>query len=220
MALLKPIAAIAALSVALLYVVGESTSNEDSSVTNQARPDVDFEVTKDESDRYKRSVEVLLPDRISEQQLAEVAAYLHQGREGNTFIGYYIEGEADYAYWATTHYDPEMTVRIIGSNQSQEQALSNSAESEGAEVLGRWRVSRGYNSIITITETDGEKRLIQRFQDGSKMDNPIQERVVNGQVRISDGIGENNGEYYVIGSDGRLQFWSDSGNYYTAPIHR
>lgn len=113
--MLKPIAAIAALSVALLYVVGESTSNEDSSVTNQARPDVDFEVTKDESDRYKRSVEVLLPDRISEQQLADVAAYLHQGREGNTFIGYQIDGDSDYGYWATTNYTPELSVRVIGT---------------------------------------------------------------------------------------------------------
>lgn len=218
--MLKPIATIAALSLVSLYFIGQMATSEESGMTDQARPGVEFEVIKDESDRYKRSVEVLLPDRISEQQLADVAAYLHRDREGNTFIGYYIEGEGDYAYWATTHYDPEMTVRIIGSSQSQEQALSSPAESEGAEVVGSWRVSRGYNSVITITESDGEKRLIQRFQDGSEIDNPVQERVVNGQVRLSDGIGENNGEYYVIGSDGRLQFWSDSGNYYTAPVHR
>lgn len=178
----------------------------------------DFRVIKDEVEHLKRSVEVVLPERIDKQQLEALARHIYQDRPGNTFIGYYIEGEGDYAYWATTHYNPELDVQILGSSKAQEQSLNDTSSGLEGEVLGRWRVNRGYNSVITLIEVGGEKRLIQRFQDGSEMDNPAQERNVNGQTRLSDGIGENNGEYYVIGEDGRLQFWSNNGNYYTAPI--
>jgi hypothetical protein len=311
MALLKPIAAIAALSIAFLYVAGVATSSDDNEVNDAPRPDVEFTVTKDDSDQHrrrievslaqtisedqlksiaeylrkdgasntligyriegdsdygywattnytpdlsvrvigtaselgadmeesnqpessfqivkdeaeqlKRSVEVVLPDRIDKQQLEALARHIYQDRPGNTFIGYYIEGEGDYAYWATAHYNPELDVQILGSSKAQEQSLNDTSSGLEGDVLGRWRVNRGYNSIITLIEAGGEKRLIQRFQDGSEMDNPAQERNVNGQTRLSDGIGENNGEYYIIGDDGRLQFWSNNGNYYTAPIDR
>lgn len=311
MGLLKPVAAIAALSLVFLYFVGVATSGDESDASDMPRPDIEFTVTKDDSDQHrrrvevdltqaisedqltsiaeylvedgasntligyridgdsdygywattnytpdlsiriigtaselgtdmedahqsgsdfrvikdevehlKRSVEVVLPERIDKQQLEALARHIYQDRPGNTFIGYYIEGEGDYAYWATAHYNPELDVQILGSSKAQEQSLNDTSSGLEGDVLGRWRVNRGYNSVITLIEAGGEKRLIQRFQDGSEMDNPAQERNVNGQTRLSDGIGENNGEYYIIGDDGRLQFWSNNGNYYTAPIDR
>lgn len=180
--------------------------------------DVEFEVIKDISDPYKRTVEVMLPERVSEKQLTTLAKHLHEPRDGNTFIGYYIEDEGDYAYWATTHYDPEMTVRIIGSTQAQEQETESAFEDADYNIVGKWRVNRGYSSIITILEEGGNKLLIQRFQDGSEMNEPLQEREVGGNTQLSDEGGRQIGEYYIIGEDGRLQFWSDNGNYYTAPI--
>lgn len=220
MGLLKPVAAIAALSLVFLYFVGVATSGDESDASDMPRPDIEFTVTKDDSDQYRRNVEVLLAERVSEEQLESLASHLYEDRPGNTFIGYYIEGEGDYAYWATTHYNPDLNVLILGSNNEQERLLGDTANNTEGDVIGRWRVSRGYNSVITIIENNGEKRLIQRFQDGSEMDNPIQEQNVDSQTRLTDGIGESNGEYYIIGEDGRLQFWSNNGNYYTAPIDR
>lgn len=204
------------------YIVNPEAmqANQEQTMAEKQRPSIDFTVTKEESDQFKRSLEIVLATRVDEVQLRNIAEYLYQDRPGNTFIGYYIEGEGDYAYWATTHYDPGLNIRIIGSSQAEDQSLSSAENDNEGNIVGKWRVNRGYNSVVTIVESGSEKRLIQRFQDGGEMDNPIEERVVEGKVRLSDGIGESNGEYYIIGDDGRLQFWSNNGNYYTAPIDR
>ncbi len=126
--MLKPIAAIAALSLVSLYFLGQVSSSENADATDKPRPNIPFEVTKDESDPYKRSVEVSLPERLTEQQLAEIADYLYQDREGNTFIGYQIDGDSDYGYWATTNYTPDLSVRVIGTASELGTDMSVSAD--------------------------------------------------------------------------------------------
>ena len=40
--------------------------------------------------------------------------------------------------------------------------------------------------------------------------------VLDGKVKLQYEGGKK-GEYYLINSDGNLEFWSENGNYYTAP---
>ena len=100
-------------------IFGGSSDSKDGSAAQHEqapeRPDIDFDVAKDTSDRHKRSVEVMLPNRIDETQLESIAQYLYEDRPGNTFIGYYIDGDSDYGYWATTNYDPDLNIRVIGT---------------------------------------------------------------------------------------------------------
>ncbi len=146
--MLKPIATIAALSLVSLYFLGQTATSEDTGMTDKPRPNVEFEVIKDESDQFKRSVEVLLPNRISEQQLAEVAAYLHQGGEGNTFIGYQIDGDSDYGYWATTNYTPDLSVRVIGT--ASELGTDMESQSVSADTGEISREEYGENWPFTV----------------------------------------------------------------------
>ncbi|MDW0360800.1 DUF2511 domain-containing protein [Halomonas venusta] len=111
MSLLKPLAAIAVLAVAFLYIVGETTSSEGA----KPRPDIEFSVTKDDSDQHRRRVDVLLSGRISEADLGDIAEYLVKDGATNTLIGYRIEGDSDYGYWATTNYTPDLSIRVIGT---------------------------------------------------------------------------------------------------------
>lgn len=209
---------IAFIALAFLYLVGDSVSSDNEEPGEMERPNIEFTVTKDESDAYKRSVEVLLNERVDEKQLEAIAEYLYEDRDGNTFIGYHLDGEGDYAYWATSHYNPDLNVRIMGSTQDEQAEMAGHGIEEQEGLIGRWNVSRGYNSVITFYEKDGQKRISQKFQDGSEMDLELYEQEVNGDIRYSDDTGKDIGEYFVIGDNGKLQFWSENGNYYTAPI--
>ncbi|WP_417837649.1 hypothetical protein [Thalassospira tepidiphila] len=181
-------------------------------------PDVEFSITKDESGQNKRSVEILLAERITESQLTEMAEHLYKDGPARTFMGYYIEGDSDYSYWATTHYNPELSVSILGSTIEQHEALQESSRSDEANIVGEWRASRGIESHITIYQEGDELRMSQRFQDGSELNSLLYESNVNGETRYAADYAKEMGEYYIIGEDGRLQMWSDNGNYYTAPI--
>ncbi|WP_339885234.1 hypothetical protein [Vreelandella maris] len=209
--------AIAALALVLAGCGGDSPGKNESK-NGSERPAIEFEITKDEVERRKRSVEVLLAERINKAQLTNVAKYLFEGGHDNTFMGYYIEGDSDYSYWATTHYNPELNVRILGSTIEQHNALQDSAADDNRDVVGEWSASRGIESHITIYTEGSEIRMSQRFQDGSDLDSLLYESVVNGETRYTADYAKDMGEYYVIGDDGRLQMWSDNGNYYTAPI--
>lgn len=91
-------------------------------------------------------------------------------------------------------------------------------EIDSSQVVGTWATDRDFESTIVIYEDDGKLRMLERFEDGSELDSQLFESTVNGETRYAADYGQDIGEYYVIGGDGRLQMWSDNGNYYTAPI--
>lgn len=70
---------------------------------------------------YKRSIEVLLEREASEYELRKVAWELKRRNKRKflkTFIGYYLPGmKIDGGYWATTHFTPDLEVRILGKQQ-------------------------------------------------------------------------------------------------------
>ena len=73
-----------------------------------------------ESDEYtgsfKRTVEVKLADKLTHEQLKAVAEKIKAGEKRKTertFIGYRLEQQQSPGYWATTHYNPDLEVRIL-----------------------------------------------------------------------------------------------------------
>ena len=72
------------------------------------------------SDEYmasiKRTVEISLPARISTAELSAIAKAMKANAThatDRTFIGYRIAGEPESGYWATTHYDPNLKVKVL-----------------------------------------------------------------------------------------------------------
>jgi len=76
-----------------------------------------FKIEKDEYLLpYKRTVEVTLFKELSEQQLAGLAKSIKgiaKRDTERTFIGYRLVGSADNSYWATTHYNPDLVIKIL-----------------------------------------------------------------------------------------------------------
>ena len=68
--------------------------------------------------KIKRSVDVRIPERVDEAVLESIARRIKQDNEiqfTRTFIVYYLPGmKVNAGGWATSHFDPNLKVQILG----------------------------------------------------------------------------------------------------------
>lgn len=76
-----------------------------------------YRITKDESlGTMKRSVEAQIKEPIDEATLGRLANEIRDAsprKHEITFIGWRIFGQTAGPYWATTHFNPDLNVRIL-----------------------------------------------------------------------------------------------------------
>lgn len=92
--------------------------------------DVIYRIIDDESKRdIKRTVKVSLNKKVSEDVLREIAKSIKKNEthpHQRTFIVYFIEGDDKQGWWATTHFNPDLDVKIIGLSDDEEKRLTAS----------------------------------------------------------------------------------------------
>lgn len=179
---------------------------------------IDYKVTKDEAKGdVKRTVEIVLPERVDEATLKALAKAVHEDGFERTFIGYRLEGQEGGFYWATTNFNPDLEISFLGSEKQAHDKLKSSEIQVEGKIVGKWLVDWGYEYKAAIYQ-DGNKVMMKTlFSDGSGQDSELAINQINGKTRYYDDGGKERGEYYVIATNGDLQFWSENGNYYTAP---
>ncbi len=196
-------------------------------VTGCGDPDPDPEINikhilkKDEHvGRIKRSVEVSLFERLSEEDLKKFALYIRDSdphRYERTFIGYSLVGTHLDHYWATTHFTPELDVRVLGQTQEQHDAMTSSATAVHGTLLGRWNVTRGIERVLTAYEEAGLTYVKYTFNDGSYSTYEFQVQKQAGHIMLSPPSDTNIKEHYVINRRGELEVWSPNGLERTEP---
>ncbi|WP_417811509.1 hypothetical protein [Thalassospira alkalitolerans] len=174
-----------------------------------------YEITKDEKlGSIKRTVEIELVEKVDTKRLKVIAESIHKEGFERTFIGYRIKGENRPTYWATTHYNPTLEVRIISPSFPDSEAMETG--SPQGKVLGEWLVQYGFEYVVTFVEVDGVISIHSKFADGSSSNDTAIVEVFHGQKRFYTDSGKKHGEYFVIAKSGDLEMWSSNGNYYTA----
>lgn len=168
----------------------------------------------------KRTVEVELASRTNEEALKALAEKIYglsDEKVERTFIGFRIAGnDVNQAYWATTHYNPNLKVNILGRNASDYEKVKNAPLPEG-EIIGTWLVSRGVDYKMSAYKKDGQTYIQNIHSDGSTSDEVYELTQSDKGIKLQDEGGKDFGEYFIINQKGDLEFWSDNGNYYTAP---
>lgn len=191
---------------------------EQSKLVSRTAPPVELSIIKDERMRsVKRTVEVVLPNRVDEETLRQVAQYINEEAQSSferTFIGYHIEGERPGVYWATTHYNPSLDVKIIGSTEEEHGKLSQPSNAPGT-VKGRWRLSMGFDSQLVMYELDGKAFMRSIYGDGSSSDKELTLSQSGGR-KVAKEVGNQHGEYFVIAESGDLELWGNNGRFATA----
>jgi hypothetical protein len=179
-----------------------------------------YMVTKEESHKnIERDIEVTLVKRVDEQTLKDISKEIKDTETKNyekTFIGYRLATGGDSFFWATASYEPELTIRIIGESvEAHDKLMSKKVSAEG-RVLGKWMANNGIETKMIAYSKKGKTFIKTIYSDGVEEIEECTVSKVNGKKKLQDESGIDHGEYYMINGKGDLEFWSESGNFYTA----
>ncbi|WP_367110373.1 hypothetical protein [uncultured Psychrobacter sp.] len=212
---------VAVMVVSITACTGSNIEQEniavDENVTQVEAPE--YNILEDTAkSNIKRTVEVELPERLDEVELKRLAKHikgLSNKDVERTFIGYRIAGnDPKQAYWATTHYNPNLEVNIMGESATSYENMKGKSLPEG-EVIGSWMVERGLEYRMTAYNKDGRTYLQSAYGDGTSSDDLYVLAETDRGTKLEE-EDSGFGEYFIINSEGELEFWSDNGNYYTA----
>jgi len=101
-----------------------------------------YSITKDDfREGRPRKVEVMLPERLSDADLAEVAKAVRADtkfKAEKTFIGFRVDGQTDSAYWANASFDPDYRSSLIGLSAQDYQTLKALDLKDYQNRVGSW----------------------------------------------------------------------------------
>ena len=172
-------------------------------------------ISRDRSGNTRCSFTVRLEERVPESSIRNIAEEIKR-REAEecerTFIVHLLPGmEVDAGAWATSHFTPNLEVRILGMTVEQANSVPPAPDSE---VVGRWRDSSPPGRVLTVVRRDDQ--LIERwdYADGSNSEDSLEEsQLPDGRLRLEDQGGNANGDYYVVETDGRLGLYDGDGRW-------
>lgn len=166
----------------------------------------------------KRSLSVRLNKKISEESLRAIALELRAQDPqayNRTFIAYYLPGmEVGAGAWATTHFDPDLTVQILGPTAEAEARMVAEPPATGRTVVGRWMDDRPYIGGPITIYSDGNNFFLEQVLaiDGSTLKLDLIERSSPSGRRFDDRDQvSGTGDHWIVDPNGALQIRDHDG---------
>jgi hypothetical protein len=180
-----------------------------------------YKITEDEfSEGQPRRVKVLLNQRFTEEELAEVSKIIQANSKSNaemTFIGFRVEGQSDKAYWAQVKFTPDYESTLYGLSVQEYQQLKALDLKDYPDRIGSWLRDGTLGHVMVLYQRDGKFFIDSIFPTGGKNTvSYIGQKLPDGGLRLQTPDNAF-GEYYVIDAKGTLQGWGENGVYLTLP---
>jgi hypothetical protein len=119
--------------------------------------------------------------------------------------------------WATTHFDPDLEVCILGLTAEEEEALKQQHDDPSREVIGSWLDDRPFiGNRITIFRQNGKLFMENTYKDGSSGKMEIVKKLSDKGITFRGKEINRFGEFYLIDNQGNLQMWDEEGIISTA----
>jgi hypothetical protein len=172
----------------------------------------------------KRSVDVLIYQKVTEDVLRKIAIKI-KNSDPNTYqrtlIGYFLPGmrtDGSQWCWATTHFDPNHEVRILGLSIDQEKVLNERPKSPSYKLIGTWlEGSFDLTRRITLFHENGRSFMETKYTDGEIVKEEVVERRSAAGRRFDTKKGsDEEGNYFLIDAKGNLQHWYRDGEHSTS----
>lgn len=166
-------------------------------------------------------MDVRLAERVGKQKLTEIANELRDlpdNKQPRLFIVYYLpDMEIDAGGWATSHFNPNLTVKILGvSKEDYERIVSKEkSTSPSEEIIRKWIVNVPPQGIITFFRKNGKTYMRRRYKDGSVGENELLIQKVGSETRYRK-QGGHPADYFIITSSGDLGHCDDEGMWTTS----
>jgi len=194
------------------YVIyNYNNSSSVHSVQKPKRPD-NYKIINEKSFlNIKTSLDIRLKEKVDKNTLREIANELYNNRKHfeRVFIVYYLPGmEVDKGGWATSHFNPNLEIKIIGTTKEGHKKISQKDnEVEGEKILGSWidEQIHGLEGRIIIYRKKGHLFMRKVFKDGSIGNYECIEYQVENQKRIKK-KNDKFGDYFVIDSNKDLWY--------------
>lgn len=199
--------------ITLFVIVGFATAGcDDIEPLPEVPDDVAYSIIEtDTIPGVRQILRVRIDRRVPESTLRAIALQLKSKQRQefrSTFITYLLKGEVlGTTGWATTHFMPDLRVRILGLSADEVAMLVAAPAPPSDEIIGMWLVGA---FRIAIYRKD-EKLFMQRMLgDGGFLTDEMVERR-DGQWRRFDFADSSDDDvHYVIVSNERLQLWHDN----------
>ena len=169
----------------------------------------------------KRSVDIRLNKPVSEHMLTAIAKTVKASDSTNyerSFIGYYLpDMQVDAGYWATTHYNPNLDVRILGLSADAAAKLSAKPEATNRDEIGRWLDESPFSGKrLVIFRDNGKLFMESTYKDGRSGTTEIVDSQSSLGRRFNKPGGSTAGDHWILDSKGDLQLRDDEGLISTA----
>jgi hypothetical protein len=193
----------------------DDRSTTSTSPASQRAPSIrlpNFEIINDETFLdYKRTLDIRLKHRVSEDNLRKIAIRLKRSDTNEyerTFITYYLPGMkvGTGAVWASSHFNPNLEVRFFGLTKQEVETLSQKEiEQPDEKIIGRWldEVLTSMEGRITIYQKGDQLFMRKVYKDGSVGNDECVKYRVGKQTRIKKKR-DKLGDYFVIDAKGYL----------------
>lgn len=184
-------------------------------------PTSSYSITKDDfREGRPRKVEVTLPKRLSDTDLAEVAKAVRADtkvKAEKTFIGFRVQGQTDSAYWANASFDPDYRSSLIGLSALDYQTLNALDLKAYPNKIGSWLKDGALGHVMVLYKQNDKYVIDSVFPSGGKNTaHYVGKKQPDGGLRLDDPESDFN-EHYVVDAKGDLQGWGESGVYMTLP---
>ena len=185
---------------------------------------IQYTVIENEKQRIgniqKCIISIRLEKKVTEDFLRSFALKLQKNEteKYDLFFIFYILPDMEFGKgaWATTHFNPNLEVKILGMTIDEENKLLSRKSSHSGEIIGEWVDHGILGGRYTFLKENGKFIMVTDFKDGSKLEKEMLiQRTVSGEIRLDDVKKNDFGEYFVIESDGDLGLYGENGLFRT-----
>lgn len=177
--------------------------------------DFSYKVIKDESDPAfeKNQITIEINQKISNGQIATLADKLFSSKpkQRRFYMFYIVSGmKVGSGAWATSHFDPEIEIMILGATEQEEEMLDN-VTIESGEIIGKWKEVDPVMSCTWIIFLEGDQYKIKAvYMDGSQSTEILSKSNYDNLIRFDYSDNEF-GEYLLIEKNGNLGIYDTDG---------
>jgi hypothetical protein len=163
----------------------------------------------------KANIDIRLSEKVNKEELSALANSLRKDRKSfkRLWIAYYLpDMKVGSGAWGTTHFTPELEVKILGLTAEEEEKMANAVKSISRDVVGIWMDDRPYvGATVTIYRENQKLYLESKYKDGSGSIEEMIESQSTGGTKLVEKGGNPYGEYFVLDKNGKLQVVGDNG---------
>jgi hypothetical protein len=172
-------------------------------------------ISTDELPDNGRRLQIRINKMVSKDVLRIIALKLKADEPhpfNRTFILYYLpDMTPGHGAWATTDFDPDLDVQILGFTPEQAAKIASTSPSN-QDLIGKWIDNfPGSSCIITIYRANGKLLMDRKFQDGSGGTTPLVEKQSPLGRQFEDAEGSDTGDNFVLTPEGDLQLRDNTG---------